>query len=135
MNSNLRSVIFVATPDIQFEGVALDAILDSGYGVRMARNFRNACLCLKAGTGDLALAIVDLDLSAHGRALLHGLGGFAPDFPILTVADEYDAFAFETSIQEIAAECLVKPIEMAVLKQSINRLCQRNRAGNLLARV
>lgn len=118
-------MVFVATADRELEAAAFDAILGRRFGIRMARTFKNACRNLAAGTSDIALAIIDLDLNQQGRALLHGLGGFAPDFPIIAVARNQEAFYYDSNIGNVAMECVLKPFPVEKINDLIVRLCRK----------
>lgn len=125
-------MVFLVTDDGRFEDTVIEAVLDHRYGVRHARGFHAACELLGHGTGDILFAIVDLDLQAPGRVLLHGLGSFPHDFPIIAVASDPDAFRAGRGLVPDAAEYMLKPLGVAELGALIER-CRRHDEAALTA--
>lgn len=119
-----RPIIFLATNDHDFEGSALNAILETCHGVRRAYNLRGAGEILAKGTDDIALAVIDLDLENKGLSLLHILGGCEPDFPIIVIGQEKLVRENET-VSAIASACFVKPVTVEELRHKIQEVCSQ----------
>ena len=83
-----RPFVFLATPDPEFERLAIDAILTTRRGVRRARTLEAACDSLAEGAHHLALAVVDVTRHGFGEKLLAVLNGLRADFPVLAIVDE-----------------------------------------------
>lgn len=83
-----RHFIFLATPDPEFERLAIDAILATRHGVRRVRDLEAACDSLAEGANNLALAVVDVTRHGFGEKLLAVLNGLSADFPVLAIIDE-----------------------------------------------
>lgn len=109
-----RPFIFLATPDPEFERLAIDAILATHRGVRRVHSLEAACDSLAGGTRNLALAVVDITHHGFGEELLAVLGGLKADFPVLAITDAtsapggimWDGFALATLDKADAANAL-----------------------------
>lgn len=83
-----RPFVFLATPDPDFERLAIDAILTTRHGVRRVRTLEAAGDSLAEGAQHLALAVVDVTHHAFGEELLSVLNGLQADFPVLVIIDD-----------------------------------------------
>jgi DNA-binding response OmpR family regulator len=101
----------------------MDAILETGHGVRRVRDFQTACKILTTEDQDIAMAIVDA--KEKGVSLLRFLNAFGPGFPILIVTDNEKALLRDKLISEIAVNHLVKPVDVATLRAKIQELCRQ----------
>jgi len=117
--------IFVATADPDFEAAALEAILDTGHGMQRVESIQAACDHLVLGTGEIALAIMDLDLNRRGGLLWHALGGHHPDFPIFVVGSTEREFRRDEALCDLAARVFAKPVKSSELKLQIEATRKR----------
>jgi len=104
----------------------MDAVLGTAHGLRRAQTLWEACERLSEGTGDIALAIIDLDFNGQGAGLLKILGECELAFPILVVTNEIGVLYRDESISAIAVDYLIKPIDVTELKQKIRELCRES---------
>ena len=118
-----RPIILLATSDLAFEAVALDAILATSHGVRCVHSVREACHALLGGTTDLAMAVIDLDFDGGGELLLQALSGCEPDFPILVIAHDHTTLKTEHLIAEVATARLNKVVTTPELEAAIGGVC------------
>lgn len=119
-----RPFVFVATSDADFDRAALDAILESGHGMRRARDLRSASQRLTScRDSGIAVAIIDLDLEGDGCSLLRILSGCEPDFPIVVVGGSEKSCRCAELIRSTALAALTKPADPRELRWTIDDLC------------
>lgn len=119
-----RPIILLATSDPAFESTALDAILETCHGVRCVHTVREACQALAAGTTDLAMAVIDLDLDGTGEFLLQVLSGCEPEFPIMVIANDRTTLKTENLIAAVAVSRLNKVVTTRELEAAIESVCR-----------
>jgi len=114
-----RPFVFLATNDPEFECFAIDAIIDSHHGVRLARDPDEARTKLQECGSSLALAIIDTT-QPFGVDLLRALGGLKADFPVLAIAGANQP---SVELNGLAVFWLQKSISLASLRREICDRC------------
>lgn len=117
-----RPLIFIATEDPDFEKVARGAVVKTNHRISTAGDIRQACRALIAGSSEIALAIIDIDLD-QGLSLLRILKGWEPGFPILAVASASLTSLHAELFAGPALCCLDKATASTELEQKIRELC------------
>lgn len=119
-----RPFVFLATPDLDFERLAIDAILTTRHGVRRVHTLEAACDSLAEGAQHLALAVVDVTHHAFGEELLSVLNGLQVDFPVLVITDrEADSAHALARWDGLVCATLTKAAAGAGLASRLQALC------------
>jgi len=117
-----EKIVLLVDADGDSEGFVLEAAARTGRGVIMAKTSRDAFKIIRDELHRLDLVIVDVDPGAHGLALLEAISGCADTPAMIVITALEESYMKPISQEHGAAACLGKPITIAKLKSTLDKV-------------
>ena len=111
-----RKVILLLTHDVGLEEQAIEAVLESGAVLVVARTVSEALEFVCRSGFELDLAVIDFDNGCRGMTLLSAVSTLRPDLPIVAVTSIDTAQVTARAFAHGAAACLAKPVNATELE-------------------
>ncbi|HEY3663018.1 MAG TPA: response regulator [Chthoniobacterales bacterium] len=123
-----EKVILLVDADADTAGLVLEASAQTGHGVRLSRNAREAFEFLRREFDHIAGIVIDVDPGTHGLAVLEAMSALRerrPPMLVLTGLEE--SYMEPIARRHGASACLGKPVSPARLQGAIGQLSSRCR--------
>ena len=117
-----EKIVLLVDADGDSEGFVLEAAARTGRGVLTAKTSRDAFKIIRDELHRLDLVIVDFDPGAHGLALLEAISGCADTPAMIVITALEESYMKPISQEHGAAACLGKPITIARLKSTLDKV-------------
>jgi DNA-binding response OmpR family regulator len=117
-----EKIVLLVDADGDSEGFVLEAAARTGRGVLTAKTSRDAFKIIRDELHRLDLVIVDVDPGAHGLALLEAISGCADRPAMIVITALEESYMKPISQEHGAAACLGKPITIAKLKSTLDKV-------------